>query len=92
MIVRISTEGQYRVDSELLDELNRHDNKIVEIIAKGDEEGFAVEFAAMLDLVRERGATVDAEELIESDLILPPADLTFDEARSLFTGDGLIPD
>ena len=32
------------------------------------------------------------DDLSGSDLILPPADITFDEASEEFTGDGLIPD
>ncbi len=32
------------------------------------------------------------DELEPSDLILPPADLTFAEAKEEFTGEGLIPD
>lgn len=91
MIVRISTEGQYRLDSELLDTLNEHDNKLVDIIADGDEAGFKTTFANMLALIREHGAKVEPEEIVESDVILPPPDLTFDEARKLFTGDGVIP-
>lgn len=92
MIVRISTEGQYRLDSDLLDTLNEHDNHLVDVIAEGDQDGFTAKFAAMLDLVREHGSPVDAEEIVESDVILPPPDLTFAEARDLFTGDGIIPD
>ena len=38
------------------------------------------------------GNAVDAEELVESDVILPPRDISFDEAKGEFTGDGLIPD
>jgi hypothetical protein len=29
---------------------------------------------------------------VESDVILPPRDVTFDEAKGEFTGEGLIPD
>ena len=32
------------------------------------------------------------DELVESDVIMPPRDVTFDEARRDFSGDGLIPD
>ena len=34
----------------------------------------------------------DAEELVESDVILPPRDISFNEAKGEFTGEGLIPD
>ena len=35
---------------------------------------------------------LEDDELVESDVILPPRDITFAEAQGEFTGDGLIPD
>ena len=46
----------------------------------------------MLELVRTDGEALGEDELEESDVILPPRDVTFDEAQGEFTGDGLIPD
>jgi hypothetical protein len=46
----------------------------------------------MLELVRSEGQPVDDDELVGSDVILPPADTTFAEACAEFTGEGLIPD
>ena len=46
----------------------------------------------MLDYVRTEGALLDGDDLEESDIILPPPDLTFAEAQAEFTGEGLIPD
>jgi hypothetical protein len=42
--------------------------------------------------VRAAGTRVPDEELSGSDVILPPADLSFQEAGREFTGEGLIPD
>ena len=42
--------------------------------------------------MRAEGTPLDAEELEESDVILPPPDTSFMEASAEFTGDGLIPD
>ena len=42
--------------------------------------------------VREHGTPVGDDELESSDVILPPADLSFEEAGREFTGEGLIPD
>ena len=44
----------------------------------------------MLDLVREKGAALPVEELVESDLVLPEPDITLEEAEELFVGEGLI--
>jgi hypothetical protein len=46
----------------------------------------------MLELVRREGQPLDGDELEESDVILPPPDLSFVEAAAEFTGEGLIPD
>ena len=46
----------------------------------------------MLELVASDGDRLDDDELVESDVILPPRDVTFDEAKGEFTGEGLIPD
>ena len=46
----------------------------------------------MLDYVRSEGSLLDGDDLEESDIIIPPPDLTFAEAQAEFTGEGLIPD
>jgi hypothetical protein len=92
MIVRISGEGQYRLadsDAERVDELR---GEALAIVDGGNEEGFADAFAALLDYVRANGRPLDDDELAGSDVILPPADFSFEEAGREFTGEGLIPD
>lgn len=90
MIVRISTEGQYRLPSSHLDELNELDDQLVERVAEDDGEGFERLFQQMLAFVRERGTPLPLDELHESDVILPPPDITLEEARHLFEGEGLV--
>ena len=92
MIVRISTEGQYRLPDEETDRLNDLDNDAVAAVEAGDEERFHEVFEQMLALVRGEGRPLDDDDLEASDVILPPPDLTFAEAGEQFTGDGLIPD
>jgi hypothetical protein len=46
----------------------------------------------LLDYVRTQGTPLADDELDASDVILPPSDLSFEEAGSEFTGEGLIPD
>ncbi len=92
MIVRIATEDQYRLPPEDASRLNELDNAAVAAVEAGDEAKFAELWRQMLELVRTDGQRLGDEELEESDVILPPPDLTFEEARHEFTGDGLIPD
>ncbi|HEV7461902.1 MAG TPA: hypothetical protein VGN78_15300 [Solirubrobacteraceae bacterium] len=90
MIVRIATEGQYRLEDEQAAKLNELDNEIVALVQAGDEEGFRRLFSEMLALARS-GAELGDDELEESDVILPPPDISLAEAAAEFTGEGLIP-
>ncbi len=44
----------------------------------------------MITTVKELGKPISDEEVIPSDIIVPPADLSFHEARNIFCNDGLI--
>ncbi|HTW42361.1 MAG TPA: hypothetical protein VMD79_08595 [Solirubrobacteraceae bacterium] len=92
MIVRISGEGQYRLDDADAQQLNELENGVVAIVEGGSEDGFVDALAATLDYVRSHGTPLGDDELEGSDVILPPADLSFAEAGKEFTGEGLIPD
>ncbi len=92
MIVRIATDAQYRLPDGDAARLNELDNEVVKAVEGGDEAGFARLFADMLELVRRDGERLGDDELVESDVILPPADTSFAEAAGGFTGEGLIPE
>jgi hypothetical protein len=92
VIVRIATEDQYRLPDEDAARLNELDNEAVAAVEAGDEDRFHETFEQMLELVRRDGHQLGDDELEESDVILPPPDLSFVEAQAEFTGDGLIPD
>jgi hypothetical protein len=92
VIVRIFSEGQYRVDESDRARLDELDNASHEAIEAGDERAFEKAFRELLDYVRSHGALLGEDELEGSDLMLPPPDISLDEARTEFTGEGLIPD
>ena len=92
MIVRISGEDQFRLPDADAERLNELDNRAVGAVDSGDEAGFRELWSQMLDLVKAAGQTLDGDELAESDVILPPRDISFSEAKAEFTGEGLIPD
>jgi hypothetical protein len=92
MIVRVSGEAQYRLDDGRRDRLNELENAVVAIVEGGQEDGFADAFGALLDYVREHGEVVADDDIETSEVIIPPADITFEEAGKDFTGEGLIPD
>ena len=91
MIVRIATEGQYELtesDAEVLGEL---DNQAVAACEAGDAEQFSQTFKELIAFVRQHGQAVAEDTLEPSDVIIPPPDVSFEEARAEFTGEGLIP-
>lgn len=93
-IVRIMGHGQFTVDSRTLKKLNDIDSAIVEMV--GTERSADTEFKRKLtelsNLVIENGKPLDPHEIIRSDIILPSADLSIDEAKKLFRGEGVIPE
>jgi len=92
VIVRVSGEGQFRLPDGDAERLNELDNRAVNAVEQGDERGFRELWAQMLALVAADGNAIDGDDLVESDVIMPPRDISFAEAKAEFTGDGLIPD
>ena len=91
MIVRISGEGQYRLADDQEAALNDLDDATVVAVEAGDAFAFRRAFETMLELVRSAGQALAVDELTESDLIMPPTDISLAEAEREFTGEGLIP-
>ncbi len=91
MIVRISTEGQYELPEAEVAGLNELDNEAVSACEASDEASFRAVFARLLDYVRTHGELVADDEMFGSDIILPPPDVSLEEAQTEFRGEGLIP-
>ncbi len=92
MIIRVVNEGQYEVSDSLLDALNKLDNEIVELLESSDETRFRDVLREFISMIRENGKPLDPDVIVESDLIVPPEDLTLSEAMKVFSGEGLISD
>jgi hypothetical protein len=91
VIVRIATEGQYELTESDAEAFNDLDNHAVTACEADDEEHFHVAFQRLLDFVRTNARPVPEDRLQASDVILPPPDVSFAEAKAEFTGEGLIP-
>ncbi len=91
MIVRIATEGQYEISEADAPKLNELDNDAVTACEAGDDAAFRDVFSRLVDYVRTRGTRVAEDELVVSDIILPPPDVSLAEAVEEFQGEGLIP-
>jgi hypothetical protein len=92
VIVRISGEGQFRLPDGDAARLNELDNEAVAAAEAKDESKFNELWQQMLSMVQSDGEALPDDELVESDVILPPRDITFEDACAEFTGEGLIPD
>ena len=92
MIVRLLGEGQFRVDDSLIVRLNELDGEVEQAVAAGDERALWTGLQALADAVREHGEKLADEDLSPSDAVIPPEDLSLEEARELLQDDGFIPD
>jgi hypothetical protein len=92
VIVRLMGEGQYRVAEEDCVRLDELDNAAVAALEGGDEDDFRARLGELWQAVRDKGERLDDADLSASDVIVPPDDLSLEEARELFSGEGLIPD
>ena len=92
MIVRIFSDGQYRIPAEAQARLHELDVETVNAIDAGDETAFTTSYGSLVEHVHATGERLADDELVPSDLMLPPADITLEEAREEFTGEGLLPD
>ena len=92
-IVRIMGQGQFTVDNETLKKLNEIDDSIVQLVNqdRSDDAEFKKRLIELTNIVEKNGKPLDSKEIIQSDIILPSADLTIDEAKNLFKGDGVVP-
>ena len=89
MIIRIIGQGQFEIKSALLDDLNTIDNSIVEYVQKGDEGRYKELLSKMTGIIVREGKRVPDSEIIDSSVIVPPDDMTIEEARQVFTGEGI---
>ncbi len=91
MIVRVATEGQYEVADGDVEALNQLDNRAVAACETGNDAAFRSAYDDLLQLIRTNGRALADDELEGSDLILPPPDVSIEEAKEEFSGEGLIP-
>ena len=91
MIVRIATVGQFRLDDDIISELHRFDDAIEQAVDGSDDAGFHQLLQQMHDLVTQSGTPLADDEIVPSDVILPPPDETLEEAQKLLGSEGFVP-
>ena len=98
VVIRISGQGQFKVNSQILEKINRIDDSIVDLIksnSSGSEDSklkqkeLQSKLSEMKNLIISNGQHLDDKEIVESDVILPDSDLTIEEASKIFTDEGI---
>ena len=92
MIIRVLGEAQYELDDGAASQLDQLEVDAQAAIEAGDEDGFHARYAELLEKLRASAARVPDDDLRPSDVILPPSDVSFEEAKGDFSEHGLLPD
>jgi CBS domain-containing protein len=92
VIVRLLGEGQYRVADELVARLSELDDAVAKAVEDGDEAALWAGLQSLADTVRSSGEKLAEDDLTPSDAVVPPENLSLEEARELMRDDGFIPD
>lgn len=90
MIVRISGEGQFDLNDDAVRRLDTLDTELTDAMNAGDEHRFHHALHNTLQFVRESGSYVPHERIVPSEVVVPPEDVTLEEARAFFTDEGLM--
>ena len=92
MIVRLMGEGQYRMENHFIASMNELDDEASAAIEANDADALAQHLNDLWEIVRSEGTRLPDEDLSPSDAIVPPFDLSLEEAARLLGDDGFIPD
>lgn len=91
MIVRIFSDGQYELPDAALPQLHDLDSQTEAAIQDADQQRFKQLYPQLLAHIRQAGRRLAADELVASDLMLPPPDASLDEVAKEFHGHHLLP-
>lgn len=90
MIVRISGTGQFDLKEDDVKRLHELDAELTSALHAHDEATFHRVLAHIIALVSERGRPVGHDQVVPSEVIVPPEDITLEEAQRFFTDEGLM--
>jgi hypothetical protein len=95
-IVRVIGHGQFKVNGATINKKNVIDKEIEDMLRKEinklDEKEFRKKITEIVNLITTEGKPIEDRELVGSDIIVPGADLSIEEAKDIFKGEGVIPE
>jgi hypothetical protein len=91
-IVRVMGQGQFRVGNRTAKKISRIDKELIKIIElrKEGEKKYSRRVSDVLGLVKKDGVPLEHNEIIQSDIIVPGADISIEDAKNLFTDQHLL--
>jgi hypothetical protein len=101
IIIRLSGQGQYRVSKNIVDKIDKIDDSIVNILEnidsnipenKGLEQELREKIMEMVHLITSGGKQLENKEIVQSSIIIPSQDISIEEAKTIFKGEGVIQD
>jgi hypothetical protein len=88
------SDSQYRIDEttypEVAEEINRLEDRLATAVQTNDAQSFQDTLARLVERVRRYGRMLPESEVAVSDVIVPPADITLAETRSLLARNSLV--
>ncbi len=82
MIVRIQADNQYRLTDDQAPAVGRLDEQLMQAIDQGNGASFTTTLHELVALIQRVGAPIADDEVVPSDLIVPAADMSLEEAQA----------
>ena len=98
-IIRIAGGGQYEIDNNLLTQINNIDDKVVNILKNHskDQANYEVvkkelreKLEEITSFIKSNGRPVIDTDIVKSNLYIPNADISVEEAQNVFKDEGII--
>lgn len=90
MIVRISGTGQYELDDTAVRRLDELDTALTNAYHASDDAQFRVCLHETVKFIQETGTPVAHDEVVPSEVIVPPEDSGLEDARDFMSDEGLM--
>jgi hypothetical protein len=89
VIVRISGTGQYELDDDSVKKLDELDTALTNAYHTGNDADFRACLHKAVTFVEQAGKPVPHEQILPSDVIMPPDDSGLEDAKDFMSNEGL---
>ena len=90
MIVRISGTGQFELDDAAVRRLDELDTELTQALRGRERERFHQVLHDTIEFVQSSGSVVPADRVVPSQVIIPPEDISLEDAERFFSDEGLM--